>query len=221
MINDRFPYEHLFSTQIFDIENYLTIGKFPQHFLYRERCKIVQKISAYTWVIVYLFKLFPDQILRICIREDEVHDILHAFHDEPYGRNYASKRTTYKILQVVYYWPTLHIYAQQHTSHCDECQIMGKPTRRNEIPLKPLVSLEPFEKWGMEFIGPIDPPSGKKNHILVCIDYLTKWVEVKAMKDAIDSNLAAFLQDCIFSRFGYLMDIFIDEGPLFTSKHIE
>jgi hypothetical protein len=61
---------------------------------------------------------------------------------------------------------------------------MGKPTKRNEMPLHPQVSLEPFEKWGMNFIGPIDTPSRNKNHILVCTDYLTKWVEVKAMKDA-------------------------------------
>jgi hypothetical protein len=56
-------------------------------------------------------------------------------------------------------------------------------TRRNGIHLHPRVSLEPFEKWGMDFIGPIDPSSGKKKHILVCIDYITKWDEVRAMKD--------------------------------------
>jgi hypothetical protein len=94
-----------------------------------------------------------------------VHDILHACHDEPCGGHYATKRTTYKILQVGYYWPTLHRDAQQYTLHCDECQRMGKPTKRNEIPLQPQVSLEPFDKWGMDFIGPIDPPSGKKKHI--------------------------------------------------------
>jgi hypothetical protein len=94
------------------------------------------------------------------MREDEVHDILHSFHDEPCGGHYATKRTTYKILQVGYYWSTLHRDAQQYTLHCDECQRMEKPTKINEIPLQPQVSLEPFEKWGMEFIGPIDPPSG-------------------------------------------------------------
>jgi hypothetical protein len=48
MIDDHFPDEHLFSisTQtpwFVDIENYLTTGRFPQHFSYRERCKIVGK----------------------------------------------------------------------------------------------------------------------------------------------------------------------------------
>jgi hypothetical protein len=36
----------------------------------------------------------------------------------------------------------------------------------------------------MDFIGPINPPLGKKKHILVCTYYQTKWVEERAMKDA-------------------------------------
>lgn len=29
----------------------------------------------------------------------------------------------------------------------------------NEMPVQTQVNLEPFEKWDMDFIGPIDPPS--------------------------------------------------------------
>jgi hypothetical protein len=105
-----------------------------------------------------LFKLFLDHIVRICIREDEVHDILHDFHDEQFGGHYASKMTTYNILQDGYYWPTLHRDSQQYASHCDEFQRMGKPTRSNEMSLHPQLSLYPFDKCGMNFIGPIDPP---------------------------------------------------------------
>jgi hypothetical protein len=71
---------------------------------------------------------------------------------------------------------------------------MGKPTRRNEITLHPQVSLVPFDKWGMDFIGTIDPPSRYNKPIYVCTNYLTKWAEVRAMKDSIDSNVATFLQ---------------------------
>jgi hypothetical protein len=35
---------------------------------------------------------------------------------------------------------------------------MGKPIKRDDIPLQTQFSLEPFLKWGLEFLGPIDPP---------------------------------------------------------------
>jgi hypothetical protein len=142
MIDDHFPDEHLFaiSTQtpwFVDIANYLTTGRFPQHFSYQERCKIVRKSTTYTWVAGYLFKLGPDQVLRICIREDEVHDILHAFHDEPCGGHYATKRTTYKILQAGYYWPTLHRDAQQYTFTVMNVKGWGSLPREMKFPCSP------------------------------------------------------------------------------------
>ena len=60
---------------------------------------------------------------------------------------------------------------------------MGKPTPRDEIPLQPQVNFEPFDKWGMDFIGPINPPK-KKQYIIVCTDYLPKWAETKVIKVA-------------------------------------
>ena len=75
---------------------------------------------------------------------------------------------------------------------------MGKPTQRDEIPLHPQVDLEPFYKWDMDFVGPMDPPSGKNKYIIVCTDYLTKWAETKAVKVTIEEKVAKFLRHNVF-----------------------
>ena len=55
----------------------------------------------------------------------------------------------------------------------------GETQKKDEMPLHPQVALEAFYKWGMNFFGPIDPPSGQNKYIIVCNDYLKKWAEEK------------------------------------------
>ena len=96
---------------------------------------------------------------------------------------------------------------------------MGQ-TRTYEMPLNPQMVLPQFEKWGMDFIGPIDPPSNVKSYILVCIDYLTKWVEVKAMKHAHDEKVVEFLYEEIFTRYSVPKELVTYQGAQFTSNLI-
>eukprot|EP00253_Pinus_taeda_P008407 PITA_08407 len=65
---------------------------------------------------------------------------------------------------------------------------MGKPTQKDEMPLQLQVTLEPFEKWGMDFVGPINPSLRQRSYIIVCNDYLTKWAETKAIKAATEEK---------------------------------
>lgn len=53
------------------------------------------------------------------MREEEVFGILSACHDGPCGGEFSSKRKTLKVLQLGYYWPTLHQDARRHTTRCD------------------------------------------------------------------------------------------------------
>ena len=133
--------------------------------------------------------------MRRCVTEDETYDILHACHDEPCGGHFVGKRTSMKVLNTRYYWPTLHKDVVSYARKCDRCQRMGRPTRSNEMPLNPQVVVNPFDKWGMDFVGPIDPPSNGKSYILICNDYVTKWVEVKAMTHACDNKVVEFLYE--------------------------
>ena len=131
-----------------------------------------------------LYKTNPDLIIRWCVREDEMHDILKASHDGPCGGHFSDKRTTYKIPHLGYYWPTLFRDAKRYVRSCDGCHRMGRPIKRNGIPLQPQVLIEPFEKWAIDFVGPINLASRKNIYILVCTDYVTKWVKAKAIPRA-------------------------------------
>jgi transposase InsO family protein len=89
------------------------------------------------------------------------------------------------------------------------------------MPLQSQVMLEPFERWAIDFVGPINPPSNQKVYILVFIDYMTKWVEAKALIRASEEVVLAFLFEDIFVRFGVSRELVTDGGPPFTSHKFE
>lgn len=53
--------------------------------------------------------------------------------------------------------------------------------------------LKPFEKWAIGFLGPIAPTSLNKRHILVYIDFVTKWVEARAVPFSTKNVVVDFL----------------------------
>ena len=46
-------------------------------------------------------------IISRCVPETEQGGILHKCHASPYEGHFVGERTTYKILQSDFYWPTL------------------------------------------------------------------------------------------------------------------
>ena len=81
--------------------------------------------------------------------------ILHACHDGPCGGHFFDKRKAYKVLHSGYYWPSIFKDAAKYVKGCDSCQRMGRPTSYDQMPLQPQVMIEPFEKWALDFVGPL------------------------------------------------------------------
>ena len=62
-----------------------------------------------------------------------MHDILKSFHDGPCGEHLSDKRTSYKILQLGYYWPNIFKDATRYVKGCDNFQYIGRTTPTYEM----------------------------------------------------------------------------------------
>jgi transposase InsO family protein len=88
-------------------------------------------------------------------------------------------------------------------------------------PLHPIPPLRPFEKWGIDLMGPLPMTRRKHRFIVVATNYLTKFAEVRALKSLVKQEVARFLYEQIFTRFGTPFEIVYDNGPQFLSEVME
>jgi len=87
------------------------------------------------------------------------------------------------------------------------------------LPLKSIAVNAPFQQWGLDFIGEINPSSsGQHKWILTATDFFTKWVEAIPTRNAIDKVIIDFIEENILSRFGCPHKILTDNAKAFKSK---
>ena len=103
---------------------------------------------------------------------------------------------------------------------CDKCQRLGKISCCHMMPLNPILVVDLFNVWGIDFIGPF-PSSFGYEYILVGVDYVSKWVEAMPCRVADHKVVLKFLKENIFFIFGVPKAIISDGGSHFCNKPFE
>ena len=161
--------------------------------------------------MIHTFIKKGNGVIRRCVPEHEQEQILRKCLSEPYGGHHAGDKTAHKVLQSGFYWPTLFKDARKFVLSCDTCQRIGNISRRPEMPMNQSLVVEPCEVWGVDYMGPF-PTSNGYTHILVAVDYVTKWVEAIPTSSADHKTSIKMLKEVIFPRFGvprYLMTMVV------------
>ena len=164
-----------------------------------------------------MFKYCADQIIRKCVPEEEQEGILSHCHDSACGGHFASQKTAMKVRYSGFYWPSLFKNAYTMCKQCDKCQRLGKISHCHMIPLNPILVVELFDVWGIDFMAPF-PTSFGYAYILVGVEYMFKWVEAVPCRAADHKVVLKFLKENIFSRFGVPEAIISDGGSHFCNK---
>ena len=104
---------------------------------------------------------------------------------------------------------------------CHDCQIHGDFKHQTPVPLHPTIPSWPFDAWGIDVIGMIEPPSQQGHRfILAATDYFSRWAEAIPLREVKSDNVINFLERHIIYRFGIPRRIMSDNGKAFTSTKI-
>lgn len=84
------------------------------------------------------------------------------------------------------------------------------------MPLNPILIVEIFDVWGIDFMGPFSKSFGHL-YILVSVDYVSKWEEAIACKTNDHRVVVQFLKYTIFAYFGTPRTTISDSGKHFCN----
>ncbi|CAN6566300.1 unnamed protein product [Malus baccata var. baccata] len=224
-IIETFPDEQLMSVKVSepwyaDLVNYLVSKHVPSELLKHQCDKLKKEARFYVWDDPYLWKYCPDQVIRRCVHDSEFNAILTFCHTYACGGHFGTQRTALKVLECGFYWPTIFRDARTFCMSCDRCQRTGNIGPKQQMPQTPIFSVEIFDVWGIDFMGPF-PPSFGFTYILLAVDYVSKWVEAKATRTNDSKVVADFVKTNIFARFGMPRVLISDGGSHFCNRTIE
>ena len=146
--------------------------------------------------------------------------ILSHCHTLPCGGHFGGQRIVTKVLQSGFYWPTLFKDAHHFVASCDKCQRMGIISKRDEPPMNPILEVELFDLWGMDFMGPF-PSSFSHMYILLVVDYVSKWVEAISTRTNDASVVVKFLLSHISTRLDTPRALITDGGTHLCNKLVD
>ena len=115
----------------------------------------------------------------------ELHEGICSLHTE--GHSLATK-----VVCVSCYWPTLRADTLDFTKRCRQCQQFANVPHTLPNNLLSLSSPWPFVMWGMDIQGLLPKAPRAVKYLLVAIDYFTKWIEARPLREILASAVEKF-----------------------------
>nr|GFA48441.1 reverse transcriptase domain-containing protein [Tanacetum cinerariifolium] len=200
------PYENVFDLKEIN-------ETFPLESVNKQKKKFFKDARYYFWDDLYLLRNCADQIIRRCVAGKEAIDILNACHSGPTGGHYRASYTAKKFFDSAGK-EAIDILNACHSGHT------GGHYGANYTAKKVFDSgfyWPSIYKDAFELVKRCDSCQRQGNkYILVAVDYLSKWVEAKALPTN-DARIVVKFLKSLFSWFGTPKAIISDRGTHFCN----
>ncbi len=136
-------------------------------------------------------------------------------HSHPLAGHLGAGNTIQRIRDR-FHLPGLEAEVKRFCQACPDCQ-KTSPKPPPPMPLIPLPIIEvPFERIGMDLVGPLPKSAREHEHILIVVDYATRYPEAIPLRKATAKNIAHELF-LLFSRVGIPTENLTDQETPFMS----
>ena len=143
-------------------------------------------------------------------------ELLREVHD---GTGHFGEKTTLEFITGIAWWPGIRKDTLDYVQSCDTCQAyarLKKPEPAISIPVEKL-----FERFALDFVGPLPTTNNGNSYIIVATEALTRWPVAKAVPSADADEAAKFFYEDIVLQFGPPDTILTDRGTHFLNMTME
>ncbi|KAJ1174993.1 hypothetical protein NDU88_000284 [Pleurodeles waltl] len=147
--------------------------------------------------------------------------LLGLAHDIPLAEHLGQDKT-FDRLHTHFHWPRMRKASDNFCRACPSCQASGKAGKQLKAPLLPLpVVGTPFERVGIDIVGPLDPKTALGNRfILILVDHATRYPEAIPLRTVTAKVMTRALLG-IFTRVGFPKEVVSDRGTNFMSAYMK
>jgi hypothetical protein len=183
----------------------------------RARQRFLQRFSLKDNI---LYRLNNENNWAMAIPRSKARDIMEAYHSTPTAGHLGLHKTLTNISNS-FWWHQMLKDIKNFIASCDPCQKRNIMTRPPQAPLLPIApGRRPFSKIHIDKLGPFKTSASGKKHIVVAVDTLTKFVIAKAIPNGTAQEIATFLWNDVFLRFGKVENMISDRGKEFINDTV-
>ena len=156
-----------------------------------------------------------DSILRCFLTHEEAEVVLNDYHKGACGGHLSGLSTTQKILRAGYFWSLIFKDYINAVKKCHPYQVFACNMCLHPTLLHLIITSGPFTKWGLDFMDFNPALTRGHHHIIVDVDYFTKWAEAMPMVKSNDETDVHFVFHQIITQFGIPKELVTDHGRHF------
>uniref|UniRef100_A0A3B1JJM2 Gypsy retrotransposon integrase-like protein 1 n=1 Tax=Astyanax mexicanus TaxID=7994 RepID=A0A3B1JJM2_ASTMX len=168
-----------------------------------------------------LFRAVPNQqlghTLQVVVPVQHREAFLQYAHDNPLSGHLGQMKTLLRLLNIAY-WPSIRRDVWTYCKSCEICQKYKPRISKLSGRLQSTPVVEPGYMLGVDLMGPLPKSPRQNEHLLVIVDYCSKWVEMFPLREAKTSQIVQILIKDIFTRWGTPAYLVSDRGAQFTSR---
>lgn len=156
--------------------------------------------------------------LVLCVPRSKREEILETFHNHPTAGHLGIRKTWNKIKNR-YFWPKYHAQVINYVQSCPQCNQRKTDTQAPVGTLQPLPpAYKPFERVGLDKLGPLPQSIDGNKYIFVVTDYCTRTVIAKATPNGTAAEATKFFLHDVILKFSAPKTIITDRGTEFCNE---